>query len=263
MQSSDIPSKFSIPFADGAGSGYIRTIPTASQIGVNDGWASLEDGFPPLNATPKAAGGIPPFIQDMNGILKQISAWSRWVGAGGPVRYDSTFQTAIGGYPKGALVQSAVSDGVWWVSLVENNVTNPDSGGAGWGRAPRIAATAAQVQAGTSDDVVVTPASLSSGGYDRLISYSHAANGGYRLFASGWKECWGSISIGANATQVVTLPAAVGFTSFFKVYLGPYVRNDASSQGNTGTLNKIGLTAFTIANWEEATLTVDWEAKGV
>lgn len=263
MQSSDIPAKFNIPFGNSAGGSYIRDIPESSQIGVNDGFASLTDGFVPLNATPPESGGIPPFMQDMNGILKQISAWSRWVGAGGPVRYDSAFQAAIGGYPKGALVQSAVSDGVWWVSLVENNGTNPDSGGAGWGRVPGIAATAAQVQAGTSNDVVVTPASLSSGGYDRLISYLHTANGGYRLFASGWKECWGSISIGANTTQLVTLPGAVGFTSFFKVYLGPYVRNDASSQGNTGILSKTGLTAFTIANWEEVTLTVDWEAKGV
>lgn len=132
MQSSDIPDKFNIPFGNSAGGSYIRPIPENSQIGINDGWASLTDGFVPLNATPPESGGIPPFMQDMNGILKQISAWSRWVGAGGPVRYDRTFQAAVGGYPKGATVQSAVSDGVWWISLAENNVTNPDSGGAGW-----------------------------------------------------------------------------------------------------------------------------------
>lgn len=132
MQSSDIPEKFNIPFGNSAGGSYIRPIPENSQIGVNDGWASLTDGFVPLNATPPESGGIPPFMQDMNGILNQISAWSRWVGAGGPVRYDSAFQAAVGGYPRGARVLSAVTPLKIWISTAENNTTNPDSGGAGW-----------------------------------------------------------------------------------------------------------------------------------
>ena len=78
MQSSQIPSKFPIPFANGAGSGYIRQIPVTSQISITPGAASLTDGFPPLTFIPEGSGGIPPFGQDMNGILKEITAWIQW-----------------------------------------------------------------------------------------------------------------------------------------------------------------------------------------
>jgi len=132
MQASDVPLKLPIPFANGAGGAYIRTIPVASQIGITDGAASLTDGFPPLTATPVGAGGVPPSIEDMNGILEEISAWSRWQAAGGPVTYDAAFQAAIGGYPRGAMVMSTVTFGKLYLSTADNNTTNPDAGGAGW-----------------------------------------------------------------------------------------------------------------------------------
>lgn len=128
------PSKFPIPWANSAGTSYIRSIPTSSQTGVTPGAASLQDGFPPLTFTPISAGGIPPFGQDMNGILNQVTAWLRWLQAGGAVGYDSNFQTAIGGYPSGAIVGSTKIPGLLWRSIVDNNTSNPDSGGAGWTR---------------------------------------------------------------------------------------------------------------------------------
>lgn len=131
MQSSDIPTKFNIGFASSAGGGYIRTIPQ-SPTGTL-GQASLEEGFPPANFNPVSAGGVPPFGQDFNGILLPITLWNRWQAAGGAFPpYDATFQTAIGGYPKGATVASVVTSGLIWISIAENNVTNPDTGGAGW-----------------------------------------------------------------------------------------------------------------------------------
>jgi hypothetical protein len=132
MQASEIPSKFPIPFANAAAGGFIRPIPTPSQIGVQNGAASLTDGFPPNTFAPIASGGSWPFGQDFNGILKQITQWSRWFSAGGPILYDSAFQTSIGGYPRGTLVASPATIGLFWLSLVENNTTNPDTGGAGW-----------------------------------------------------------------------------------------------------------------------------------
>lgn len=131
MLASSIPVKFPIPWGNSATSGYIRPIPVASQILITPGAASLTDGFPPLNLTPESSGGIPPFGQDENGILNQITAWSRWQNAGGPVQYDSTFSTSIGGYPQGALL-TAASGVAYWVSTADNNTTNPDAGGAGW-----------------------------------------------------------------------------------------------------------------------------------
>lgn len=132
MQASGIPTKLPIPWANSAGSGYIRTVPQASQIGIQNGAASLTDGFPPLNFLPTASGGVPPFGQDFNGILKLVTQWLQWTQAGAPIAWDSSFSSSIGGYPSGAVVLSATTPQLWWLSTSDNNVTNPDAGGAGW-----------------------------------------------------------------------------------------------------------------------------------
>jgi hypothetical protein len=132
MQDSGIPAKYQKVWGADAGASFIRTPPVASQIGIQNGAASFTDGFPPNCFSPVAAGGAPPFGQDFNGILNLITAWQQWQQAGGPIAYDATFQTEIGGYPSGAIVQSAVTPGKFWMSLADNNTTNPDSGGAGW-----------------------------------------------------------------------------------------------------------------------------------
>lgn len=131
MLAASIPARFPIAWGASAGGGLIRPIPQASQIGINPGFASLTDGFVPLNAQPVAAGGIPPFVQDTNGILNEITLWNQWQAAGGPIGYDATFSAAIGGYPKGAVLASATFGG-YWLCTVDNNTTNPDAAGAGW-----------------------------------------------------------------------------------------------------------------------------------
>lgn len=130
MQSSNIPTnRVSIPFAN---SGTKNTIPNVSQIGITPGAASYTDGFPPLTFTPIAAGGVPPFGADFNGILNALSAWVLWFTAAGTAApWNSTYSTAIGGYPKGALIPKATLDG-FWLNTTDNNTTNPDTGGAGW-----------------------------------------------------------------------------------------------------------------------------------
>lgn len=126
MLSSAVPTKFPIPFGANAGAGFIRSIPTASQIGIQAGAASLSDGFPPVNFQPVASGGVPPFGEDVNGILHQCSSWDQWVSAGGPVIYDPIFAVAIGGYPKGAVLMSSGLT-FEWLNQTEGNTTNPDS----------------------------------------------------------------------------------------------------------------------------------------
>lgn len=148
------PTKIQIPFGNGAGGSYIRTIPVASQIGIQNGAASYTDGFPPLNFVPVNAGGVPPFGQDMNGILRDVSAHARWWAVGGPVYYDGTYQTAIGGYPKGACVQSTVTTAMMWCSTIDNNVTNPDTGGAGWVN-PVLGSATATTQASTDNSTKI------------------------------------------------------------------------------------------------------------
>lgn len=133
MQLTNTPGKLVLPFAN---AGAKNTIPTASQIGITAGAASLTDGFPPLTRTPIAAGGVPPSGLDMNGILYELSAILRWANAGGGYAYDAAFATDsnVGGYPKGARIMR--SDGLgYWFNTVENNTTDPEDAGAaaaGW-----------------------------------------------------------------------------------------------------------------------------------
>lgn len=128
MQTSDIPAKFPIPFADAAGGAYINVIPESP---AGAGEANLSEGFPPVTFTPLGSGGIPPQGADFNGILNQVTAWNQWQAAGGPVYWDSAFATAIGGYPAGCILTSTTAGYIWY-NLTDNNTTNPDAGGAGW-----------------------------------------------------------------------------------------------------------------------------------
>lgn len=191
MQASQIPAKFTIPWANSAGSTYINTIPTASQIGIHNGYASLTDGFVPLNSTPVASGGVPPRIQDWNGILNEVTAWLRWAQSGAPVAYDGTFQAAIGGYPDGAMVQSVATPGTFWLSTADNNTTDPDTGGAGWVRPfAALAGSSSQVfnvaNATTATEAVAL-GQWTKGGSTSIVYPSATAAGG-TVGSSGWSK---------------------------------------------------------------------------
>lgn len=151
LEQANIPPKFPIPWGANAASPFINSIPVTSQIGIVNCRASLNDGFPPLTFVPSTAGGCPPFGADFNGILKQISQWSQWQSAGGPVFYDSAFATGSGGYPSGAKIASAVTPGTVWMSTADNNTTNPDTASASnWVQDP------GQVPIGTPTPVLST-----------------------------------------------------------------------------------------------------------
>jgi hypothetical protein len=146
MDNTSTPSKFPIPWGNNAGGAFIRSIPVNSQIGIVTGAASLADGFPPVTFTPIAAGGVPPAGQDFNGILRQVTQALRWAQAGGMYPFDSAFVSSIGGYPKGAVLQSKVLIGRLWMSVVDNNSTDPDGSiTANWIPLPGTSAAGAPV----------------------------------------------------------------------------------------------------------------------
>jgi hypothetical protein len=125
----NVPDKMPVPFAD---VGLKNTIPDSSD-NIN-GLAGYNQGFPPINMTPKTAGGIPPFGQDMNGILFAITECLRYFQAGSIYAYDSTFSTTVGGYRAGASVLRADGAGRW-LNITDGNVSDPESAGAaaaGW-----------------------------------------------------------------------------------------------------------------------------------
>ena len=127
MQLSQAPVQIQEEFANGDSS---KTSPIPITTGT-PGAASFAAGFPALCATPVSSGGIPPSKADMNGILAMLSAVDTWMSAGAGFPFSSVYAAAIGGYPKGARVLNAAGSD-YWLNTLDNNSTNPDTGGAGW-----------------------------------------------------------------------------------------------------------------------------------
>lgn len=129
MDNTTIPPFEAVPFASGATTGKRNAVPVTTST---PGAASYTVGFPPETFQPIASGGIPPSGADFNGVLYDLSKAMRWEQAGGQYPFNATFATAIGGYPKGAIVLRSDSKGQW-LSTTDNNSTDPDSGSAsGW-----------------------------------------------------------------------------------------------------------------------------------
>lgn len=192
MQASAIPAKIQLPWAS---SGDKVVVPVPSQIPVTDGRASFTTGFPPLNATPLSAGGVAPFWTDFNGVLNQITAVQQWQCAGGFFKYDSAFAAAIGGYPKYAILQGAA--GLLYQNTVDNNTTNPESSGVGWGAvlgttpavgdsSNQLATTAFVAALATRGNNLVTTA------YESLNNTTAAVSASFSAPGPGILVAWGS-----------------------------------------------------------------------
>ena len=198
MQDSNLPAKMPVKWAANAPTGDVNAIPLSSQIGVNPGYASLPDGFVPLNFTPVQSGGVPPRGADVNGILQWITAWLQWGQAGGPITWDSSFGTSIGGYPKGAVVASATTFGTFWLSTTDNNTSNPDTGGAGWlgfrlGEAPGNY----YVDTGVANALVITPT---------VIPAAYVAGLSYRVKPVAANTGATTINVGGLGAVAITNP---------------------------------------------------------
>ncbi len=199
MQASNAPSKSAVPFAQ---SGTKNTIPVASQIGVTPGAASFTDGFPPLTMTPLAAGGVPPYGADFNGILNFLSAATRWGQAGAGYSYDPAFSAAAGGYPKGAVLLNAATDG-FWISLADNNTADPDAGGSNW--VPAFNQGVAAVPALSNANVTLTPAQYAK----PIISLSGTLTGNVQVIFPTNKQSWLVVN-NATGIFIVTCKTASG-----------------------------------------------------
>lgn len=108
-------------------------IPVASQVGVLVGAASFEDGFPPATrADPETEGGVPPFGQDMNGILYMLSQYCRLAQAGQRSVWNVTAAGAFVGYAVGAELASVSVPGRYFTNVVDGNIADPDIDETGW-----------------------------------------------------------------------------------------------------------------------------------
>lgn len=125
------PPEITEAFGINADAGTITLpIPLTS---ATPGAATFDKGFKAVNMQPIAAGGIPPFGQDVNGILYMVSAHAAYAQAGQPYLWSATVAAALGGYKKGTILGMADGSGAW-VNMVDGNATNPDNDGtaANW-----------------------------------------------------------------------------------------------------------------------------------
>ncbi|MDI9276155.1 hypothetical protein QMZ65_02915 [Pantoea sp. EABMAA-21] len=204
MQTSSQPKLLPIPFANG---GSKQDIPNDSQIGVIAGRASYTDGFPPLTRTPLAAGGVPPFGTDFNGVLNDITAAVRWAQAGAGYPFNATFNTAITGFPKGAKIPNSTFDG-FWLNTTDGNAVNPEnttSALTGWVPTGFYGVAALTGLAGSS----VTLTTLQAG-RDR-ITLAGTLTANINLVVPAWIKRWEIVNNCTGAFSVtVKTPGGTG-----------------------------------------------------
>lgn len=224
MQSSNTPPKLQKPFAAGAGAGYIRTVPVASQPGNA---ASYTDGFPPTTFLPISAGGVPPDGRDFNGLLNSITSILQWFQAGYFPAFDAAFATQIGGYPVGAILRS--TDGhSFWRCTTENNSNNPDTGGAGWaahGVHTVFGRTGPDITAQAGDYTAAQVGALAS----NALSNASVGTNGYQVLPSGLIMQWGTApSTAEDVEQQIFFPIAFPNACFQVQATGDYGRHTDS-----------------------------------
>lgn len=187
------PIQITVPFAT---SGLKNTIPAASNPVTGN--AGYDAGFPATNMTPKEAGGIPPFGQDFNGILFDVTAAIRYLEAGMQFPYSSAFATAVGGYPLGAVVSRSDGSGLWR-TVTANNLTDPEAGGAGW--QPEDAGSTAVVM--TNSNLTLTPLQAARS----VISITGTLTANLNLILPTYRKQWSIINnaTGAFSITVKTL----------------------------------------------------------
>lgn len=198
------PAQITVPFAT---SGLKNTIPSSANPVTGN--AGFDQGFPAITMTPKTAGGIPPFGQDFNGILFAVTEALRFMQAGGNYPYSSSFSTAVGGYPIGAVVNRADSLGSFR-NLVANNTANPETGGAGWVNASPSTCVGQSLNLKCNVTTVSASANFS---FDELCV--GASLGGVKYMLPASNRAINLATVGAGGMDVGSAPAS----SFVGMYV--------------------------------------------
>lgn len=108
-----------------------RTSPMPETQPVTPNAASIQTGFNSVVMTNENAGGKPPNGPDFNGMFFLVSSHNLYVECGQTYKYNSDIATAISGYAIGTILGMTDNSGLW-LNIIDGNMTNPDTGGAGW-----------------------------------------------------------------------------------------------------------------------------------
>ncbi|KER03412.1 phage tail protein [Photorhabdus temperata] len=114
------PNLIPTPFAQ---DGQRDDIPATHTSELANQKATWDVGFPPITMLPVTAGGLPPSGRDFNGVLNQISENIVHLSKGGKFKFSTKYTEQIGGYPKGAILQSD-DESKEYQSLIDNNKIN-------------------------------------------------------------------------------------------------------------------------------------------
>lgn len=134
-------------------------IPIPDQTSILVGAASFATGFPPATMSDTdSAGGVPPYGQDVNGILYMITAYIAMLQAGQRTSWNATAVAAFTGYAIGARFASTVVLGRTWINQTAGNVSNPDVDPTGWAADDPLFSASAPA-AGTINNLVLPGAS--------------------------------------------------------------------------------------------------------
>ena len=215
MKQSDFPSKIVIPFAGNASNSFVRDIP---QTTTDQTAASFDQGFPADTFTATVAGGTPPDGKDFNGILRIVTGLLRQYCLGYVPQFDAAYQTAVGGYPNGCIVQDATMAGIYWQSTADANTTTPGASGSSWVRAGFYKATSSTLIQTSNTGNMIVPAGVylmrfrlragggggGAGGGNSTSAVSAGGGGG------GWIEVIIAVKPGNNVSWVVGAGGSAG-----------------------------------------------------
>ena len=184
MNFTDIPARLLKAFGL---NGLKNTIPTESSTSTdNSGVATYDKGFPAITMQPLSAGGIPPSGKDVNGILYALSLKAQWVDAGMGYPFNTDFATAIGGYPRGAVIPASNGTGSW-LNQIDGNTTSPESpSGATTGWVPLDNYGYTTISGLSSTSVTMTSLQAAK---DRIILNGNLTSNITLLFPA-WMKSW-------------------------------------------------------------------------
>lgn len=170
------------PAAPVAG-GKTSPFPKASQIGITNGAASLDDGFTVQNMTDPAAGGVPPYGVDMNGILYLLSAQVAALGAGQAPPFSATLAAAMGGYQIGAQVAFGPGGASFFMCVVDGATDDPNAGASvNWRLIGQTSFNQTAIAAGTYNDFGGAP---DIGASDGMYALGATASGNITITGIG------------------------------------------------------------------------------
>lgn len=103
---------------------------------------------------------------------------------------------------------------------------------------------------------------LHASSFATLAGASSVENGGFRIYADGYRECWGKITIPANAQgYFVAYPAGVGYASWSNTQISG-ARDGGNAQDNAPDVKNCTKTGFTVSSAADEPIACWWSSRG-